>query len=230
MENVLIYTRVKSQNSRLQKKLQEKAYTYCKENDFNVIKVVNEIGHNKNLNRFCWRKTMHFINTNPGKIQYIVVNKYLVEDLVKLGLWSKDLKDTIIANDGSIQNIDIIPNDLKALYKTVWEISMKSVIEQCRDRGVFVDQMQSMNLFMANPNYKRLTSMHFYAWKANLKSGMYYLRSKSSASAGKFSIDPELEQRIKEKQQRGIELKKEEEEAVLACSLANREACEMCSS
>lgn len=162
--------------------------------------------------------------------EYIVVNKYLVEDLVKLGLWSKDLKDTIIANDGSIQNIDIIPNDLKALYKTVWEISMKSVIEQCRDRGVFVDQMQSMNLFMANPNYKRLTSMHFYAWKANLKSGMYYLRSKSSASAGKFSIDPELEQRIKEKQQRGIELKKEEEEAVLACSLANREACEMCSS
>jgi ribonucleoside-diphosphate reductase alpha chain len=162
--------------------------------------------------------------------EYIVVNKYLVEDLVKLGIWSKDLKDTIIANDGSIQNIDIIPNDLKALYKTVWEISMKSVIEQCRDRGVFVDQMQSMNLFMANPNYKRLTSMHFYAWKANLKSGMYYLRSKSSASAGKFSIDPELEQRIKEKQQRGIELKKEEEEAVLACSLANREACEMCSS
>jgi ribonucleoside-diphosphate reductase alpha chain len=162
--------------------------------------------------------------------EYIVVNKYLVEDLVKLGLWSKNLKDTIIANDGSIQNIDIIPDDLKALYKTVWEISMKSVIEQCRDRGVFVDQMQSMNLFMANPNYKRLTSMHFYAWKSNLKSGMYYLRSKSSASAGKFSIDPELEQRIKEKQQRGIELKKEEEEAVLACSLANREACEMCSS
>jgi DNA invertase Pin-like site-specific DNA recombinase len=82
MENVLIYTRVKSQNNRLQKKLQEKAYTYCKENDFNVIKVVNEIGHNKNLNRFCWRKTMHFINTNPGEIQYIVVNKYdqLTED------------------------------------------------------------------------------------------------------------------------------------------------------
>jgi ribonucleoside-diphosphate reductase alpha subunit len=162
--------------------------------------------------------------------EYIVVNKYLVEDLVKLGLWSKDLKDTIIANDGSIQNIDIIPDDLKALYKTVWEISMKNVIEQCRDRGVFVDQMQSMNLFMANPNYKRLTSMHFYAWKSNLKSGMYYLRSKSSASAGKFSIDPELEKRIKEKQERGIELKQEEEQAVLACSLANREACEMCSS
>lgn len=162
--------------------------------------------------------------------EYIVVNKYLVEDLVKLGLWNKNLKDTIIANNGSIQNIDEIPDDLKALYKTVWEISMKSVIEQCSDRGVFVDQMQSMNLFMANPNYKRLTSMHFYAWKSNLKSGMYYLRSKSSASAGKFSIDPELEKRIKEKQKKGEALKKEEEELVLACSRENPEACMMCSS
>lgn len=162
--------------------------------------------------------------------EYIVINKYLVEDLIKLGIWSKELKDTIIANDGSIQGIDIIPDDIKQLYKTVWEISMKSVIEQCRDRGVFVDQMQSMNLFMANPNYKRLTSMHFYAWRNNLKSGMYYLRSKASASAGKFSIDPNLEKKIREKQQKGEQLEKEEQEAVLACSLANREACEMCSS
>jgi ribonucleoside-diphosphate reductase alpha chain len=162
--------------------------------------------------------------------EYIVINKYLVEDLVNLGLWSKELKDTIIANNGSIQNIDIIPDNLKMLYKTVWEISMKSVIEQCRDRGVFVDQMQSMNLFMANPNYKRLTSMHFYAWKNNLKTGMYYLRSKASASAGKFSIDPELEKRIKEKQERGESLKQEEEQAILACSRENPEACMLCSS
>ena len=162
--------------------------------------------------------------------EYVVVNKYLVEDLLKLGLWSKELKDTIIANEGSIQNIDIIPDNLKALYKTVWEISMKSVIEQASDRGVFVDQMQSMNLFMANPNYKRLTSMHFYAWKAHLKSGMYYLRSKASASAGKFSIDPELEKRIKEKQQKGEALEKEEEEVILACSRENLEDCAMCSS
>ena len=162
--------------------------------------------------------------------EYVVVNKYLVEDLQKLGIWNKELKDTIIANNGSIQNIDEIPDDLKALYKTVWEISMKSVIEQASDRQVFVDQMQSMNLFMANPNYKRLTSMHFYAWKAHLKSGMYYLRSKSSASAGKFSIDPELEKRIKEKQKKGEQLQKEEEEIVLACSRENPEACTMCSS
>jgi len=162
--------------------------------------------------------------------EYIVVNKYLVEDLIKLGLWSKELKDTIIANDGSIQNIDVIPDDLKALYKTVWEISMKSVIEQCRDRGIFVDQMQSMNLFMANPNYKRLTSMHFYAWKNHLKTGMYYLRSKSSYAAGKFSIDPNLEKSIREKQERGETLQKEEEEAVLMCSRENPEACMLCSS
>jgi ribonucleoside-diphosphate reductase alpha chain len=162
--------------------------------------------------------------------EYIVVNKYLIDDLTRLGLWTKELKDTIIANDGSIQNIDIIPDDLKDLYKTVWEISMKSVIEQSRDRGVFVDQMQSMNLFMANPNYKRLTSMHFYAWKNHLKTGIYYLRSKASASAGKFSIDPELEKRIREKQSRGEELQKEEQEIVLACSRENPEACNMCSS
>lgn len=162
--------------------------------------------------------------------EYIVINKYLVQDLLDLGLWSKELKDTIIANDGSIQNVNSIPDDLKAIYKTVWEISMKSVIEQCKDRGVFVDQMQSMNLFMANPNYKRLTSMHFYAWKCNLKSGMYYLRSKSSYQAGKFSIDADLEKSIREKKERGEALKKEEEEAVLACSRENPEACTMCSS
>lgn len=162
--------------------------------------------------------------------EFIVVNKYLVDDLEKLNLWNNELKDMIIANDGSIQNIDIIPDDIKQLYKTVWEISMKSVIDQCHDRGVFIDQMQSMNLFMANPNYKRLTSMHFYAWKKNLKTGMYYLRSKASASAGKFSIDPELEKQIKEKQERGEQLAKEEQAAILACSLENKEDCMMCSS
>ena len=162
--------------------------------------------------------------------EFIVVNKYLVEDLEKLNLWNNELKDMIIANDGSIQNIDIIPDDIKQLYKTVWEISMKSVIEQCHDRGVFIDQTMSMNLFMANPNYKRLTSMHFYAWKKNLKTGMYYLRSKSSASAGKFSINPELEKRIREKKERGEQLEQEEQAATLACSLENKEDCMMCSS
>ena len=105
---------------------------------------------------------------------------------------------------------------------------MKSVIEQCRDRGVFVDQMQSMNLFMANPTYKKLSSMHFYGWKNNLKTGCYYLRSKAIASAGKFSVDANLEKQIRKKKQKGEELKREEE--VLLCSLDNPESCEMCSS
>jgi ribonucleoside-diphosphate reductase alpha chain len=160
--------------------------------------------------------------------EYMVVNKYLVDDLSKLGIWSKELKDRIIAHDGSIQNIPEIPDDIKAIYKTVWEISMKTVIEQCRDRGVFVDQMQSMNLFMANPNYKKLSSMHMYAFKNNLKSGMYYLRSKSSANSAKFSIDASLEKQIREKQAKGETLDRQEE--ILICSIDNKEACMACSS
>ena len=161
--------------------------------------------------------------------EYIVINKYLVSDLEKLGLWSKEMKDRIITFDGSIQQIPEIPDEIKAIYKTVWELSMKSVIEQSRDRGVFVDQMQSMNLFMANPNYKKLTSMHFYAWKQHLKTGMYYLRSRGQSS-GKFSVDVNIEKQIREKQEKGEALTKQEEEAVLACSLENPEACMLCSS
>ncbi len=160
--------------------------------------------------------------------EYMVVNKYLVRELEKLGLWSKHMKDLIIAHDGSIQDIAEIPDDIKAIYKTVWEISMKTVIEQCRDRGVFIDQMQSMNLFVANPTYKKLTSMHFYAWKNHLKSGMYYLRSKSSASAGKFSIDAGLEKKIRAKQDAGKKLTKNEEK--MLCTIDNKDECLMCSS
>jgi ribonucleoside-diphosphate reductase alpha chain len=160
--------------------------------------------------------------------EYLIINKYLIADLIKLGLWSKEMKEKIIAHDGSIQAIDEIPDDLKAIYKTVWEVSMKSVIEQASDRGLFVDQMQSMNLFMANPNYKKLTSMHFYAWKNHLKSGMYYLRSKSSASAGKFSIDASLEKKVREKKAKGKPLNKTEEN--LLCSIDNKDECLMCSS
>lgn len=156
--------------------------------------------------------------------EYMVINKYLVAELLELGLWSKEMKDRIIGNEGSIQGIPEIPQRIKDIYKTVWEISMKSVIEQAADRGVFVDQMQSMNLFMANPNYKKLTSMHFYAWRHHLKTGMYYLRSKASASAGKFSIDANLEKQLREAQL------SEEEMAKLVCSLENKDACEMCSS
>jgi ribonucleoside-diphosphate reductase alpha chain len=162
--------------------------------------------------------------------EYIVANKYLVEDLTRLKLWDKNVKDLIIANNGSVQNIDIIPDDIKALYKTVWEITMKNFIEQSAQRGPFIDMTQSLNLFMASPTIKKLTSMHFYAWKQGLKTGIYYLRSKASSSASKFTIDPNMEKKIKEKQKKGKSLTKKEEEAVLMCSIENKEACMMCTS
>jgi ribonucleoside-diphosphate reductase alpha chain len=162
--------------------------------------------------------------------EYIVANKNLVEDLTRLKLWDKDMKDLVIANNGSIQNIEGIPDDIKQLYKTVWEITMKNFIEQSAGRGPFIDMTQSLNLFMASPTIKKLTSMHFYAWKQGLKTGIYYLRSKASAGASKFTIDPNLEKKIKEKQKKGKPLTKKEEEAVLMCSIENKEACMMCTS
>lgn len=149
--------------------------------------------------------------------EFMVVNKYLVDDLNKIGLWNKDIKDLIIANNGSVQGLDVIPDNLQKLYKTVWEISMKSVIEQSAERSVYIDQMQSLNLFMSSPTHKKLSSMLFYGFKHNLKSGIYYLRSRSQTNAGKFTIDPEIEKRLKNKQ---VETVKEEEE----------EECVMCSS
>jgi ribonucleoside-diphosphate reductase alpha chain len=162
--------------------------------------------------------------------EFMVVNKYLVADLMNLGLWDKDIKDLIIANNGSVQGLDVIPSDIQAIYKTVWEISMKSVIEHSADRGVYIDQTQSMNLFMQSPSHKKLSSMLLYGFKHHLKTGLYYLRSKSSSSAGKFTIDPDLERKIKEKQQLGKKLSKKEEEVVLMCSIENPEDCLLCSS
>lgn len=125
--------------------------------------------------------------------EFIVVNKHLLEDLVKLGLWSDDLKDAIMRANGSIQNIEGIPQDLKDLYKTVWEMSMKDIIDMSRQRGYFIDQSQSLNLFMEGANNAKLTSMHFYAWKSGLKTGMYYLRTKSAVDAIKFTLKTNAE-------------------------------------
>lgn len=124
--------------------------------------------------------------------EFILVNKYLLKDLLELGLWNKDLKDQIIIADGSIQGIDLIPQHIRDLYKTVWEIKQKCIIDQAADRGVFICQSQSMNLFMEDPDFKKLSSMHFYTWQKGLKTGMYYLRSKPKAQAQKFTIDPTL--------------------------------------
>jgi ribonucleoside-diphosphate reductase alpha chain len=121
--------------------------------------------------------------------EFIVVNKHLLEDLVGLGLWNDSLKQELMRANGSVQDIDIIPQDIKELYKTVWELSMKDIIDMARQRGYFIDQSQSLNLFMENANYSKLTSMHFYGWKSGLKTGMYYLRTKAAVDAIKFTLD-----------------------------------------
>ncbi len=120
--------------------------------------------------------------------EFIVVNKHLLEDLVELGLWNNDMKEDIMRANGSIQHIEAIPQDLKDLYKTVWEMSMKDIIDMSRHRGYFIDQSQSLNLFMKDPDFGKLTSMHFYAWKSGLKTGMYYLRTKSAVNATQFTL------------------------------------------
>lgn len=121
--------------------------------------------------------------------EYIVVNKHLLKDLVALGLWNDDMKQILMAANGSVQNIEGIPQGIKDLYKTVWEISQKTIIEQSADRGAYICQSQSLNLFVENPNFGKLSSMHFYAWKKGLKTGMYYLRSKAAVDPIKFTLD-----------------------------------------
>ena len=123
--------------------------------------------------------------------QFMVVNKHLLRDLIDLGLWSEEMKNAIIANNGSIQSIDGIPQEVKDLYKTAWEIKQRSIIDMAADRGAFIDQSQSLNLFMESPNYKKLTSAHFYAWEKGLKTGMYYLRSRPAVDPIKFTVDVE---------------------------------------
>ena len=123
--------------------------------------------------------------------EFVVVNKHLVEDLKRVGLWSKEMKDLMVKAGGSIQNIVDIPEDIKKLYKTVWEISQKCIIDMAADRGRFIDQSQSMNLFVESPTMSKLSSMHMYAWKAGLKTGMYYLRSKAKSRPIQFSLEPD---------------------------------------
>ena len=121
--------------------------------------------------------------------EFQVVNHHMMQDLINLNLWNDDIKNKIISLGGSIQNIKEIPQNLKDLYKTVWEISQKTVLEMAADRGAFIDQSQSLNVHIANPNFAKLTSMHFYAWKLGLKTGMYYMRTKAAASAIPITVD-----------------------------------------
>lgn len=153
--------------------------------------------------------------------EFIVVNKHLLRDLVKLGLWNDNLKNQLMGANGSIQNINEIPDNIKELYKTAWEISQKTILDMAADRGAYIDQSQSLNIFMENANFAKLTSMHFYGWKAGLKTGMYYLRTKAATDAIKFTLDKEAMAQPT--------AKTEEERLAEACSLDNPEDCEMCS-
>ena len=121
--------------------------------------------------------------------EFIIVNKHLLKDLVNLDLWNNDMKNKIIAANGSIQNIEEIPADIKELYKTVWEIKQRNLIDMAADRGAFICQSQSLNLFVDNPTTSKLTSMHFYAWKKGLKTGMYYLRTQAATQAVQFTVE-----------------------------------------
>ncbi|WP_068471226.1 ribonucleoside-diphosphate reductase subunit alpha [Candidatus Protochlamydia phocaeensis] len=160
--------------------------------------------------------------------EFIVVNKHLLRDLVKLGIWNDRMKHEIIAANGSIQNIDLIPQSIKELYKTVWEIKQKTLIDLAADRGAFICQSHSLNLFIENPSFAKLTSMHFYAWKKGLKTGMYYLRTKAAADAIKFTVDTSLGTGPAQPKAKAHADQPHSAEA-LSCSLDPDEPCLSCS-
>uniref|UniRef100_A0A8C7HH73 Ribonucleoside-diphosphate reductase n=1 Tax=Oncorhynchus kisutch TaxID=8019 RepID=A0A8C7HH73_ONCKI len=160
--------------------------------------------------------------------EFQIVNPHLLKDLTERGLWNEEMKNQLIGQNGSIQGIAEIPDDLKELYKTVWEISQKTILKMAADRGAFIDQSQSLNIHIAEPNYGKLTSMHFYGWKQGLKTGMYYLRTKPAANPIQFTLN-------KEKLKESLSVKNEEEikelnRAAMVCSLENRDDCLMCGS
>jgi ribonucleoside-diphosphate reductase alpha chain len=154
--------------------------------------------------------------------EFIIVNKHLLKDLVKAGLWNKDMRQKIMTANGSVQNIKEVPQNLKALYKTAWEISQKAIIEQSADRGAYICQSQSLNIFMENANFGKLTSMHFYGWEKGLKTGMYYLRTKAATDAIKFTVEKTIAA-----EPASVDVKTLQ--AAIACSLDDPENCEMCS-
>lgn len=186
--------------------------------------------------------------------EFVVVNKHLLKDLVQLGLWNDNMKNKLIAANGSVQNIEEIPENIRILYRTVWELKMKDIIDMAADRGAYIDQSQSLNLFMQNPNFGKITSMHFYAWKKGLKTGMYYLRTQAASEAIKFTVDqsqlaqPKAEQTAPQPAVYGsasptavvaepkpayapvTPVNIQDAQAQITCSLDNPEGCEMCGS
>merc|ERR1711997_391364 len=168
--------------------------------------------------------------------EFQIVNQHLLRDLTELDLWDDEMKNKLIAANGSIQGLEGIPDDIKSLYKTVWEISQKTVLKMAADRGAFIDQSQSLNVHIAEPNFAKLSSMHFYGWQSGLKTGMYYLRTKAAASAIQFTVDKTKLKKVNETEVEEVEIdakalaKKEYEEAVLICSRENKDDCLMCGS
>jgi ribonucleoside-diphosphate reductase alpha chain len=154
--------------------------------------------------------------------EFVVVNKHLLKDLISLGVWNDNMKNKIMAANGSVQSFEELPLHIRELYKTAWEIKQKSVIEMAADRGAYICQSQSMNVFMQDANFGKLTSMHFYAWEKGLKTGMYYLRTKAAADAIKFTVDAEMIRDQKEKD-------RDTAYAEISCSLENPDECLVCS-
>jgi ribonucleoside-diphosphate reductase alpha chain len=175
--------------------------------------------------------------------EFPIVNKHLLRDLVDLGIWNDSIKNKIISDNGSIQGVAEIPDNIKELYKTVWEIRQRTIIDMAADRGAYICQSQSLNIFMESPNMAKLTSMHFYAWKKGLKTGMYYLRTKAAADAIKFTVQSQVEpamtpvinapvEKVGEMAMAGSMVSMEAMQSMsdISCSLDNPDACEACGS
>ncbi len=170
--------------------------------------------------------------------EFIVANKHLMNELIALGLWDERMMNRIKAENGSIQNIAEIPDDIKERYKTVWEISQKAIIDMSADRGAYICQSQSLNIHLQDANFGKMTSMHFYAWKKGLKTGMYYLRTKAATDAIKFTVSKEKQEQPKEatatvtqgQQQVAMTQEQIDQQAAMQCSLDDPEGCEMCGS
>lgn len=163
--------------------------------------------------------------------EFTVVNKHLMKDLVELGLWNPQLKNKIISHNGSVQAIEEIPPHIKSIYKTAWEIPQKTILDMAADRGAYIDQSQSLNVFMAETNFGKLTSMHFHAWKRGLKTGMYYLRTRPAAEAIKFTVDQVQALSLEPKKPELVAIEnKDKNMSDMICSLDNPDACTACSS
>lgn len=157
--------------------------------------------------------------------EFVVINKYLIDDLIKLGLWDDEMRNRIIIGNGSIQHIEEIPEEIRELYKTVWELKQKDLLDMAADRSAFIDQSQSMNVFMESPDFTKITSMHFYGWRKGLKTGMYYLRTKAASKAIQFTVDTTVLNKEKAK----TISKTIHDKSYKTCNLDNPEDCKSCS-